>query len=368
MYIKHLELKDFRNYGSLSVDFGENVNLILGANAQGKTNLLEALYVSAAGRSFRTARDSEMISFGHDMARIRAEASKDCFDTTVEIVFNARGAAGGSKSVKKDGKNIRRASELLNNILVVIFSPEDLRLVKDEPEKRRRFIDRELCQISPAYYDDLMHYRKALIQRNAYIKGERVDREVLDIWDRQLAHYGAGVMTMRRSFIEKLSGISAGIHRGISGGAEELSIIYLPDAQGAGDRESQQQNLYSAIRRSYAGDMRLRTTTTGPHRDDISFFVNGIDMRSFGSQGQQRTSALSLKLAELGLIREETGEKAVLLLDDVMSELDQSRQEYLIDTMKESQMFITTTELEKGLAEKFGEAETYHVEAGHVRR
>lgn len=363
MYINRLELKNFRNYESLQADFDEKINLILGNNAQGKTNLIEAIYMTSIGRSFRTAMDNDVIMFGREEAFIKVKAQKEYADTDVEI--RIKGAS--KKSVKKDGLNLKKASELLENILIVIFSPEDMKIVKDEPEKRRKFIDRELCQISPLYYDSLVNYKKILSQRNAYLKEDEIDLSLLDLWDSQLARYGAAIIKMRKSFIDKISRFSARIHSGITAGGESLHIEYDSDVDVTENQADQESFFYDEIKKAYSHDMKMRSTSRGPHKDDISFFVNGINMRSFGSQGQQRTCALSLKLAELDLIKEETGEDAVLLLDDVMSELDAGRQEYLIKTLKNNQLFITTTDMDEKVLREFTGAKVFYVEKGALK-
>lgn len=363
MYIKNISIKDFRNYGELNLDFDKNVNLILGQNAQGKTNLLEALYVSAVGKSFRTNKDNELVGFDKQFAVIKVEAEKEFFDTEVELIIKK----DSKKSIKKDGVNIRKSSELLNNILVVIFSPEDLKIVKDEPEKRRKFIDRELCQIKPLYYDHLTNYKKTLNQRNMYLKEDVIENSILDIWDYQLAKYGANVIFMRKKFIEKISGFSSKIHGSITNGKEILYLEYNPNVECKDDIDDLIDFFYDEIKKSYDSDRRNRTTTRGPHKDDISFYVNGINMRSFGSQGQQRTCALSLKLAELMIIQEETGEDAILLLDDVMSELDVERQKYLITTLASNQVFVTTTDLDEKILNSFPTAKIIDVENGNVK-
>lgn len=363
MYIKRIELTHFRNYDFLETEFQKNVNLILGNNAQGKTNLLEAIYITSIGRSFRTNKDSELVHFDEDFAKVRVFAEKEIYDTSVEIIIKK----DSKKSIKKDGLHVKRTSDLLENIFIVIFSPEDLKIVKDEPEKRRKFIDRELCQMKPAYYESLSNYKKILLQRNTYLKEETIDQSILDLWDIQLARYGAKIIQMRKRFIEKISKISNGIHDSITNSKEKLDILYNPNIILFDNIKDQEDFFYDEIKKSYENDLRQRTTTKGPHKDDISFIVNEINMRNFGSQGQQRTCALSLKLAELHLIKEETGEDAILLLDDVMSELDIERQEYLIKTLKENQLFITTTDLDKKLFEAFPDAKVIYVEGGKIK-
>ena len=362
MYIKDIELHNFRNYGDLKLAFHPHVNLILGNNAQGKTNLLESIYVCSMGKSFRTSKDSEMILFGQEFGRVRLEAQKDYYDTSVELIFTR----DSKKSAKVDGVKIKKSSQLLENLYMVIFSPEDLRIVKDEPEKRRKFIDRELCQLRPKYYEDLSNYKKVLLQRNAYLKENHVDPSVLDLWDMQLARYGASIMMMRADFVRKLDKISRGIHGAITNGGENLQLKYVPNVELASSAAELEERYYHVLRSHYENDLRQRTTGKGPHKDDLEFFIDGISVRNFGSQGQQRTSALSIKLAELSLIKEETGEEAILLLDDVMSELDLQRQEFLVKSLADIQMFITTTEIPEKLKETLPEGKTFYVTAGSV--
>lgn len=360
MYIKEVELKNFRNYEELSLKFNENINFIIGNNAQGKTNLLESIFVCSMGKSFRTSKDLEMIGFEKDFAKVKVTAQKNLFPTDIEITLRK----DQGKAIKVDGVNISKASDLLENLYIVIFSPEDLKIVKDEPEKRRKFIDRELCVLRPAYFDSLNNYKKVLLQRNNYLKEKNIDSTVLDIWDVQLAKYGAKIISMRTEFIEKLNKISAEIHSNITDGKENLRIEYDSNIKVV---KSPEYELYSAIKRAQSADMRLRTTTRGPHRDDILFYIDDVNVRSFGSQGQQRTAALSLKLAELNLIKEETGEDAVLLLDDVMSELDAGRQEFLIKTLSDIQLFITTTEINDSLKDTVSKGKIFTVENGKIK-
>ena len=363
MFIKNIELKNFRNYDELTLSFNDKVNFIVGNNAQGKTNLLEGIYMSSIGKSFRTSKDSEMIGFGKDFCKIKVTAQKNLFLTDVEIMIrNDRG-----KSIKVDGVNISKTSDLLENIYIVIFSPEDLKIVKDEPEKRRRFIDRELCLIKPYYFDCLSNYRKVLLQRNTYLKEKNVEKSILDIWDTQLSSYGAKIISMRRDFIEKINEISHRLHLNITNGRENLKIEYDPSVNPVGEVKDTENILYKFLKDSYNNDMRLRTTTKGPHRDDIQFYIDDVNVRSYGSQGQQRTAALSLKLAELDLIKNETGENAVLLLDDVMSELDNSRQEFLIKSLSDIQLFITSTDITDNLKDVVSKGNIYKIEEGKLK-
>jgi len=359
MYIKEIELKNFRNYDELHLEFNKNINFIIGNNAQGKTNLLEGIFMSSIGKSFRTSKDTEMIMFDKDFCKINIKAEKELFPVEVEILLKK----DQGKFIKVDGVNISKTSDLLENIYIVIFSPEDLKIVKDEPEKRRKFIDRELCLLKPSYYNNLSNYKKVLQQRNTYLKEKNVDSSVLDIWDMQLSHYGAKLIEERKIFIEKINIISNKIHSNITNGKEFLKIEYDPNIK---YEENLETKLYNSLKKSFENDLRLRTTTIGPHRDDIQFFIDDINVRNYGSQGQQRTAALSLKLAELELIKEESGESAILLLDDVMSELDATRQEFLIKSLSDIQLFITTTDITDSLKEVISIGKIYTIEKGKI--
>lgn len=355
MYIENIELKNFRNYEELKVSFNRNVNIFLGNNAQGKTNLLESIYMNSMAKSFKNVRDKEMIRFGEDFCKIKTDIYKDGETDTTEILITR----DGRKGVKVNGVKIRKTSELLERVFIVIFSPEDLKIVKEEPEKRRRFTDRELCQIDPAYYSALSDYKKVLKQRNTYLKEEVIDPAVLDIWDAGLAKHGSRIIKKRKAFIEHLDRISSCIHESISGGKENLTLKYEPDVSDSTD-------YYELLQNSRNDDIRIRTTGHGPHKDDIRISADGIDLRKFGSQGQQRTAALSLKLSEIKLIEEETGEKPVLLLDDVLSELDNQRQSFLINSLGENQMFITTADISGKVVKSMPEGKIFKINAGEV--
>ena len=361
MYFKELELKNFRNYDHQSVKFHEKVNIIIGNNAQGKTNLLESLFVTSLGKSFRTNNDGDMILFGKDAAKVKAVSVRDDWDITVELTFFS-----GRKEIRIDGDKKKKNIELLENNYIVIFSPEDLKIVKDEPEKRRRFIDREICQLKPVYYRNLVRYKKILSHRNALLKQERIDENSLFIWNDELVEYGSRVMMDRLDFINKLNIISKEIHKNITAGNEELNLYYGADIDIKETLDDQKRVFSDKLSSRRGLDLTRRTTTCGPHKDDLKIFINDIDIRSFGSQGQQRTAALSLKLAELNLIFEETGVKPVLLLDDVLSELDISRQKFLINSFKDVQIFITTTEIQDILNDSISDCYIFSIENGHI--
>ena len=359
MYIKEIELYNFRNYEKEKISFDEKVNIFLGNNAQGKTNLLEGIYLNAFGKSFKSIKDKELIRFGEDFCRIKTTIHKSDEDDVVEIAVTK----DGKKGIKRDGVKLRRTSELLEEYYIIVFSPEDLKIVKEEPEKRRKFIDRELCQIRKGYLSDLNNYNRVIKQRNAYLKEYLIDNNVLDIWDRELADYGSRIIKKRKEFIELLSPICSDINERITGGKEKLEIKYEANV----DFENQtSEAFYQLLVNKREDDKRYRTTNRGPHKDDIKILSNGIDIRKFGSQGQQRTTALSLKLSEKEIIERETGEKPVLLLDDVLSELDNERQAYLINNLGENQLFVTTTDIIEEVAAKLPAGKIFKITNGHV--
>lgn len=363
MYLREIQLKGFRNYENLELGFHKKVNLITGKNAQGKTNLLESLYIMSLGKSFRTNKDAEMIGFDAEFCKAKSISYKNDEDLEVEIIISKEG-----KSVKIDGVKTLKNADILENVYMVVFSPEDLKIVKDEPEKRRKFIDRELCQLKPVYFKNLARYKKILQQRNALLKQNEINEALLEIWNIELAEYGSKIILQRKEFIEKLNKISGKIHKNITNCKEDLEIYYESNIPYQENLKEQQEIFLKTLTQRVKNDIFRRTTTCGPHKDDIKICVNGIDIRHFGSQGQQRTAALSLKLAEIKLIKEETREDAILLLDDVLSELDHERQSFLINSLEEVQLFITTTEISEELSKTLPDGFTFFVDQGSVKR
>ena len=362
MFIKKIELNNFRNYIHLDMDFHKKVNILLGKNAQGKTNLIEAIYLTSIGKSFRTNKDHEMIGFDGEFARVKISAEKNEEPLELELLVKKEG-----KEVKKEGYKLSKTSEMLDNIYIVVFSPEDLRIVKDEPEKRRKFIDRELCQLKPVYYNNLSRYKKILQQRNALLKEKNVKEDSLKVWDISLCEVGSKIIRQRKEFIEKINLISKEIHKEITNNKEILEIIYEANIEYIENMENQKDVYLKKLEKSWKNDIYKGNTSIGPHKDDLKLLVNGIDIRNYGSQGQQRTAALSLKLAEVKLIEEEKREKPILLLDDVLSELDSTRQKYLISSLKDLQIFITTTEISEFLEKSLPEKNIYTVKEGKVK-
>ena len=338
MIIKSLELKNFRNYEQLKIDFHNGVNIIYGDNAQGKTNILESIYLAATTKSHRSNKDKEIIKLNENEAHIRMMVEKSKIDHRIDMHLKKE----KSKGIAIDGIPIRKSSEPLGFLKIVFFSPEDLSIIKNGPSERRRFIDMELCQLDRLYLYNLSMYNKILVQRNNLLKQIAFQRDLLDtlsIWDSQLIEAGCQIIKRRKEFIKQLNSIILEIHRKLTGGKEELLIYYEPNVE----TEDFQEKLIKNLDR----DIQSRLTSIGPHRDDIMFIVKNIDLRKYGSQGQQRTAALSLKLAEIDLVKHVSNHYPILLLDDVLSELDRNRQNYLLDSIYNIQTFVTCTGLEE---------------------
>ena len=357
MIIKSIELADYRNYDSLVMQFDRGTNILYGDNAQGKTNILEAIFVAATTRSHKGSKDREIVNFNKEEGHIRTWLEKDGAETRVDMHLRK----SKSKGIAIDGQKIKKAAELLGLCNVVFFSPEDLGIIKNGPAERRRFVDMELCQLDGVYLYNLNHYNKIINQRNRLLKDMYLNqglKETLEVWDMQLVSFGTKIIERRALFVKQLNEIIYGIHRKLSGDKEELQICYEPDAV----QEAFEEKLSSARDR----DIRAKMTSVGPHRDDFSFLVGGVDIRKYGSQGQQRTAALSLKLAEIELVKKITGDNPILLLDDVLSELDSNRQNYLLNSIGEIQTIITCTGLEEFVHHRFEINRVYKVADGNV--
>lgn len=342
MEIRGIRLNNFRNYASLSLRPDEGLCVLTGENAAGKTNVLEAIFLSSLGRSHRTCRDTELIRSGEQGAYVGINVSTLAGMRRIET----RIPANERKRVSIDGTPLARSGELLGCLNVVMFAPEDLSIVKDGPGERRRFLDMMLSKLRPSYYYSLQRYNAALRQRNALLKDPAADPKMLEPWDDQLALLGAGIVLARAEQIEKLAEIGATLHDALSDGTEELTIGYRPNFMSE-DASRLADLLRDALYEASERDFRYGSTTVGPHRDDILLSLNGADVRTFGSQGQQRTTALSLKLSELELIQDALNDMPVLLLDDVFSELDKRRQRMLIEAVQGCQTFLTCTHLEQ---------------------
>ncbi len=344
MIIKSLELADFRNYETINISFDKGTNILYGDNAQGKTNILEAIYVSATTKSHKGSKDKEIVNFNKEEAHIRTYLEKEDVEYRVDMHLRKN----KSKGIAIDGQKIKKAADLLGLLNVVFFSPEDLAIIKNGPSERRRFADMELCQLDNFYLYNLNHYNKIINQRNKLLKDISFNpglKETLNIWDSQLVSFGSKIIERRNLFTEQLCEIIGNIHNKLSGGKEELIVKYEPDVS--------IEEFENKMRENQEKDIRYKMTQSGPHRDDFSFIVNGIDIRKFGSQGQQRTAALSLKLSEIELVKKMTKDTPVLLLDDVLSELDSSRQNYLLNSIGEIQTIITCTGLDEFVNNRF---------------
>ncbi len=357
MIIKSIELADFRNYDTLNLTFDKGTNILYGDNAQGKTNILEAIYVVATTKSHKGSKDKDIINFNKEEAHIRAYIEKDEVETRIDMHLRS----SKSKGIAIDGQKIKKAAELLGLLNVVFFSPEDLGIIKNGPSERRRFVDMELCQLDNFYLYNLNSYNKIVNQRNKLLKDLYFNpslKETLNIWDSQLVSFGSKIIERRKIFVDQLNEIIYDIHKKLSGDKEELRIKYEPDVS---IEDFEQQLRYSQER-----DIKLKQTCVGPHRDDFSFIVGDIDIRKFGSQGQQRTAALSLKLAEIELVKKLTKDTPVLLLDDVLSELDANRQNYLLNSIGDIQTIITCTGLDEFINNRFEIDKIYRVTEGTV--
>jgi len=351
MIIEKVELRNFRNHKDSVLELSDGVNVLVGKNAQGKTNLLEAVFLTCVGRGWRTNKDKEMINFDFDSARVLTSVRRAFGRVAVEINLSRT----AKKTIKINGIPIQRMGELLGQVNCVFFSPDELRLVKDAPADRRRFLDIDISQIDKAYFYGLLKYNKLLQQRNALLKSKTEDiQRGLDIWDAEFAKAGEFIVAKRVEFVGKLGAGVVKIHNYLTCGKEQINVSY-EDITGG---------LLAQVQAAREKDLRLRTSTVGPHRDDIKITIDGKDVRSFASQGQQRTVALSLKLAELEIFKALTGEMPVLLLDDVFSELDADRQARLVKLLSKCQSIITAVDF----AEGGRDAKIFKIEDGSVAK
>ena len=369
MFVKKIRLKNYRGYDELELGFDKGINILSGDNAQGKTNLLEAVYYCSSGRSHRTTKDKECIYLGREEALIKIVFERSAGrEEQIEIHLKQN----GKKSLAINGYPARRINDLFGRLHVVLFSPEDLSLIKRGPAERRKFIDMEICQVDPVYLYDLQQYYKVLRQRNQLLKDASKDRnyptyaekisavkETLFAWDAQLVSYGVKVMKRRESFVSHLQEYTSKIHRTISHETEEMKLSYLNSVP------MEEDQFLKILEKDIEQDLRYGMTSSGPQHDDLIILINGTDIRKYGSQGQQRTAALSLKLSELSMMREEIGESPVLLLDDVMSELDENRQKQLAEYVKDHQTIMTCTGVEDSIR-LLPVGAHFHVKAGKV--
>ncbi len=357
MIIKSVELKDFRNYKNMEIQFDPATNIIFGDNAQGKTNILEACYLSGISKSHKGSHDKDMIRFGEKEAHIRTVIEKKGREYQIDLHLRRN----KSKGIAINQVPIKKASELFGYLNIIFFSPEDLNIIKNGPGERRRFIDVELCQLDKIYLSNLSNYNKILNNRNKLLKDIYYNpslRSTLDVWDEQLVSYGKKIIKRRREFINEISGIVHDMHYKISGEKEDLRISYEPDVEDF--------LFVDELFRVKEKDLKFGTTSVGPHRDDLKFTISDVDIRKFGSQGQQRTCALSLKLSEIKIVEDTISDKPVLLLDDVLSELDSTRQNYLLNSLYDTQTIITCTGLDDFVKNRFEINKVFEVISGTV--
>lgn len=368
MYIEHLFLENYRNYKQLDITFQNKVNVFLGENAQGKTNVMESIYVLAMAKSHRTSNDKDLIRWDEEYAKIEGRVNKRNGSIPMQLIIAKKG-----KKAKCNHIEQKKLSQYVGNMNVVMFAPEDLHLVKGSPQLRRRFIDMEIGQISPLYLHDSATYQKILQQRNAYLKllqsKSTTDETMLDILTEQFIDVAVKIIAKRFEFLALIESWAKPIHEGISRGQETLKIIYKPSLDVSEDQQlSKMVEVFEQkYRQSKKREIDRGVTLFGPHRDDLLFLVNDRDVQIFGSQGQQRTTALSVKLAEIELIRSEVGEYPILLLDDVLSELDDYRQSHLLNTIQNKvQTFVTTTNIEGIDHQTLNEASIFQVKSGLI--
>ena len=332
MWIKRIELTNFRSYTKQEIDLNPNINIFYGENAQGKTNIIEAIFLCGFGKSFRAKKDSEMILLGEENSLIKINYKKDYREGKIEINLKNK------KEIKLNDIKIKKLSELLGNINIVIFTPDDINILKGGPQNRRKFLDIMISQLKPNYMYNLNLYLKTLEQRNNYlrqIKDEKSD--LLDIWDEKLAEYAFNICKYREEFIKKIQNKIEKIHQDITKEKEKIKIEYITEC-------NNKEEFLKILKNRRKLDLIKGYTTKGVHRDDFMIYINNKQIQIYGSQGQHRTAILSLKLSELAIIYDEIGEYPILLLDDFMSELDKSRRESFLENIKNTQVIITCTE------------------------
>ena len=368
MKLTELNLHHFRNYDEDQVEFSPQINVLIGENAQGKTNLLESIYVLAMTRSHRTNNDRELIEFGKDAAQIKGTVQRELGSLKLELDIGKHGKKAKANHLEK-----ARLSEYLGQLNVILFAPEDLALVKGAPTVRRRFIDMEFGQVSPKYLHDLTQYRDILKQRNRYLKQlqshEAQDQLYLEVLSEQLAAVGGAIISQRVKFLSELEGYAQELHQSITQGRENLTFEYssaVKDASTLTEVELSEA-LMDLYRQNQSKEIFQGTTLYGPHRDDVRFLINHKNVQTYGSQGQQRTTALSVKLAEIDLMKNQTGEYPILLLDDVLSELDGARQTHLLKTIQDKvQTFLTTPGLSDVARNLIKEPRIFHIRDGQI--
>lgn len=364
MNVATLTLRHFRNYTQQTIQLHPQMNILLGANAQGKTSFIEALYVLALTKSYRCQNYRELIEFQEDFAKISGVVQQKNRTLTLTAILSKKG-----KKLQINDVEQQRLNEYIGQLTVIKFSPEDLELVKGQPSVRRRFLDIELSQASPAYFLALANYQKLLKQRNEYLKTTKLDEIYLAVLDEALADLAAKIYLKRMNFILDLNAIIEPIHDRLTDGKEFLTIEYQSDLVLRPDMDHAEVSLMyrQLLKKTFGRDRKLASTSVGPHKDDLQFFIGEKNVKQFGSQGQQRTTVLSLKLAEIEWLAQQRGEYPILLLDDVLSELDDKRKIQLLNFINNKvQTFITTTEMHVILTDVTSEHAIFTVENGQL--
>ena len=358
MIVKKIELENFRNYKSLDLELDPRKNILYGNNAQGKTNVLEAIYICSTTKSHRSNKDVEIIRFDEKEAHIKLFLEKKEKEYRIDVHLRKN----KTKGIAVNGIPIKRASELFGIFNVIFFAPEDLNIIKNGPSERRRFMDLELCQLDKMYVHNLINYNKVLNQRNRLLKEISFDPKLidtLDVWDEQLVLYGKEIIKKREDFIKQISKIIKPIHEDLTNKEETIKIDY--------QKNTEIKNFEKNLKKNRSTDLKYKSTSVGPHRDDILFFNKDINIRTYGSQGQKRTIALSLKLAEIELVKKIIKDTPVLLLDDVLSELDSDRQNHLLERLNDIQTIITCTGLDEFVENSFNIDKIYKVDNAKIK-
>ena len=377
MYIKNLKLKNYRNYKEVEINFDPLINIVYGNNAEGKTNLLESIYLCSTSKSHKSSKDSEIINFNEEESHLKLSLIKN-INKEKQVIIDIQLNKDIKKGIALNGLKVEKLSEFLGVFNVIMFAPEDLNIIKDGPSVRRKFLDMEICQIDKIYVNLLSNYNKILNQRNVLLKdinnttgNNKNDLiEILDTYDEQLVKYGIEIIKKRDENIKKLAEKIRNIHLKISDNKEKLIISYENNV--AEEKEiknvDELKNIYlRKIKETKELDLKNQYTLIGPHRDDISFVIENKDIRKFGSQGQKKTAAISLKLSELLLVKEKINDTPVLLLDDVFSELDETRQKLLIENLKDIQTIITCTGMKKNIFEILKPNKVFRVKNSEIK-
>jgi len=364
MIIRRLSFDGYRNLTRGEIVPCEGVNVVYGKNAQGKTNILEAMWLFSGNRSFRGAKDSEYVGLDKEQAKLFMEFFSEDREQNAGICFQKN-----KKEIMLNGIKQSSLGKIMGKLCMVVFSPEHLSLVKRGPTERRKFVDSAVCQIRPNFSDTLSEYNKILVQRNALLKDLPYHSELydtIDIWEERLAFFGSAIIRMRKNYIQRLSSSAAKYHEGISDGKETLDISYSCafSEDICADRDLLTENYIKKLKETRKEDIKEGSTSIGPHRDDLIININGKNIKSFGSQGQQRSCVLSMKIAEAELIKQATNEEPIVLLDDVLSELDSRRQEFLLNKISDRQVFISCCE--RASADRLEGGKLFYVEKGEI--